>query len=85
MAASNEQKQQHSLLRGYVLRKLREIKIFVSMLPERDEAALQALSSVDRVARITDDIMRGLGHDAGPMSANGSTVRAARKVVSAES
>jgi hypothetical protein len=49
-------------LRGYVLRKLRELKIYVSCLSPTETDALLALSNPQTVSEITEHVLARLGH-----------------------
>lgn len=76
--------------RGYILRKLRELRIFISNQSvsgydvTEAMAALSGPEGVRTSAEICDFILKKLGHNPAAMSANGATVRAARKARNAE-
>lgn len=76
---------QVTLIRGYTLRKLKELRMFISCLPEREEEALQAMNGPEGVktaAAIADYVLEQLGHPAPKNTADGSpTLKAARQVV----
>lgn len=55
--------QQVDLIRGRIMRALREVSIYVSCLPIREQTALERLSDINVYARITDNILTELGHE----------------------
>ena len=68
---------QVDLIRGYVFRKIRELKIFISMLPDREEDALKALSGTEgtkNAAEIADFVLERFGHKAPKVHANYDSV-----------
>lgn len=76
--------QQIDLIRRYSLRKVRELKSFISCLPTREEEAMKALDGSEGVktaARIADFILSELGHPAPNFADDSPTVKAARQVV----
>lgn len=78
--------QQVDLIRRYTLRKVKELRIYISCLPTREQEALEKLGGVEGVktaARIADFVLQELGHKPPAMTAEGTspTLRAARQVV----
>lgn len=75
---------QVDLIRGYVLRKMRDLKIYISMLPTREEDALRALDGnegMKTACRIADFVLEQFGHEAPKtIKSDSPTLRAARKV-----
>lgn len=73
------------LIRRYALKKINELRIFVSMLSPREEMALQRLHGPDGVktaATIADHILLQLGHcPPNPANESSQTIRDARKVM----
>lgn len=56
---------QVDLIRRYSLRKVKELRIFISCLPTREQEALEKLGGVEgakTAARIADFILQELGH-----------------------
>ena len=77
---------QVDLIRRYTLRKVKELKIFVSCLPQREEQALAKLGGVEGVktaARIADFVLQELGHAPPTTDSGGSspTIKAARQAL----
>lgn len=77
---------QVDLIRRYSLRKVKELRIFISCLPTREQEALEKLGGVEgakTAARIADFILQELGHKPPAMTPEGTspTLRAARQVV----
>lgn len=77
---------QVALVRGLILRKLKEFRILISCLPETEHEALAKLNGTEGVktaARIADFVLQELGHEPPAMTPEGTspTVRAARQVV----
>lgn len=78
--------QQVDLIRRYTLRKIKELRIFISCLPMREQEALEALCGSEgnkTAARISDFILKELGHPPPQMSSNGESpsIKAARQIV----
>ena len=75
---------QVDLVRRYSLKKVNELRMFISMLPQREEVALQRLYGVEGVktaAAIADFILVQLGHCPPDMAHDSPTVREARKIM----
>ena len=54
------------LIRRYTLRKVNELRIYISSLPEREDTALQKLYGqvgIDTAARIAEFVLACLGHE----------------------
>lgn len=76
--------QQVDLIRRYSLKKVNEIRIFISTLPMREDDALKALYGTDGVktaAAIADFVLVQLGHCPPEHTRMSPTVREARKVM----
>lgn len=76
--------QQVDLIRRYTLRKVKELRLFISCLPVREEEALRKLGpdeGVKTAARIADFVLQELGHPAPRLDVHGDspTVKAARQ------
>jgi hypothetical protein len=77
---------QVDLVRRYTIKKVNEIRIFISGLPERESTALDRLYGVEGVktaSAIADFVLVQLGHVPPAMVEEGTspTVREARKVM----
>lgn len=77
---------QVSLMRGLILRKLKEFRVLVTCLPETEHEAIAKLTGTEGVktaARIADFVLQELGHEPPAMTPEGTspTLRAARQVV----
>lgn len=76
---------QVDLIRRYTLKKVNEIRIFVSGLPEREDDALQKLygtQGAETAANIADFVLVQLGHIPPAVNPKQSpTMRAARKIM----
>lgn len=63
---------QVDLIRGYTINRcLRQLKIYISTLPEREEAALESLTGeigAKNVGEIADFVLAKLGHKNGKPS-----------------
>ena len=60
---------QPTLIRGRIERLLRDLRVHISMLPEREEVALLALEgpqALDNITEIANFIMAKLGHSCTP-------------------
>lgn len=78
--------QQVDLIRRYTLKKVNELRIFISQLPQREDRALERLYGVEGVktaASIADFVLVQLGHVPPEATEEGTspTVRAARKIM----
>ena len=74
------------LIRGYVLRKMKDLKIYVSCLEPTEMDALRAMDGVkgqQLAAQIADFVLDKLGHHAPQIGTNGDspTMRQARHVI----
>lgn len=77
---------QVDLIRRYTLRKVKELRIFISCLPAREQEAMEALAGAEgnkTAARIADFVLQELGHPPPAMPPEGTspTVRAARQML----
>ena len=77
---------QVDLIRRYALKKVNELRIFISQLPEREDTALTRLYGVEgakTAASIADFVLVQLGHCPPEMTPEGTspTIREARKVM----
>jgi hypothetical protein len=76
--------QQVDLIRRYALKKVNELRIFVSTLPVREETALHRLYGTEGVktaAAIADFVLVQLGHCPPENGRSSPTVEAARKIM----
>lgn len=74
------------LVRRYVLRKVNDLRIYISMLSPLELEALKRLQGPDGVktaTRIADYVLQELGHEPPQIdeAGNSPTVKAARKVM----
>jgi len=73
------------LIRRYVLRKLKDLRIYVSMLEPTELDALRAMEGSKGqmlAAKIADYVLEQLGHEGPKLEVSDSrTVREARKVI----
>lgn len=77
---------QVTIIRGLMLRKLKEFRILVTCLPETEHEAIARLSGTEGVktaAAITDFVLQQLGHEPPSIDSGGSspTIKAARQLV----
>lgn len=77
---------QVDLIRRYTLRKIKELRIFISCLPTREQEALEALGGAEgnkTAARISDFILAELGHPLPQPDSKGEsqTIKAARQMI----
>lgn len=76
---------QADLVRRYILRNLKGLRIYISCLSEREQVALERLSGpqgVETMARIVDYTMQQLGHEPTDFGENkrlNVNIRAARE------
>lgn len=73
---------QVDLIRRYTIRKLKELRIYISCLPVREDEALKRLSGMQgerTAAIITDHVLTQLGHTPSVLTNGSQTARAARK------
>ena len=75
---------QVDLIRRYSLRKVNEIRLFISQLPTREQIALERLHGAEGIkvaARIADFILSELGHPLPVTIDDSPTIRAARTII----
>lgn len=76
---------QVDLIRRYTIRKLKELKIYISMLPTREQVAMERLDGAEGVktaARIADFVLQELGHTPPAETPKQSpTMRAAKQMI----
>ena len=77
---------QVGIIRGIVLRKLKELRVLITCLPDTEHDAIAALSGTEGVKtaeRITNYVLKELGHQPPEIKPEGTghTARAARKVM----
>jgi len=76
--------QQVDLIRRYTLKKVNELRVYISMLPEREMVALERLHGVEGVktaTAIADFVLVQLGHVPPEATRFSPTMREARKII----
>lgn len=75
---------QVDLIRRYALKKVNEMRVFISLLPEREDVALSRLYGVEgakTAAAIADFVLVQLGHVPPEARRNSPTYLEARKIM----